>query len=486
MDIKFSPNLFLEVAELNRFKRSMVDDGYKKAIKCLARSFGVVRDKDGSYFKTILKSGRVITLNPGLAFDANVDCIVLENPIDFSVPTLNDGEFFWLIVSHATTHNELGTVSINSNGSLSGVGTEFLSVLRGQANFPTKVKFSSTRNVGDYEVVEATSDTTAVLAGDFVAESNLKYQVIGAFTPGFQPADDDRYLYNYDSCNVRTVVSEDEPQLSDNEFIVSRAYLRSDGGVEIDDYRIKNLFSTQTYAQSDVVSQQQAVNKMSSLVSTKVKAVDKFGITMELLFNHGYVITDYDFFTTTSSNVVSISAGYSNFLGNNSNTIPNNFFDGWYLLNRTKMKYSQVSYNEGKRLYFDEYDSEVITISADGNEDDMILVPPFLEIEYMVKLSNNCFNPSQPYYFRSSLQQAFSRENIRIDLKSIDPDNYDYDVEVELACRVIKNDGKFYPFYPLAIAQFDNVNKESETLGDSKFNIDMENYEPEVIIRNYS
>ena len=42
MDIKFSPNLFLEVAELNRFKRSMVDDGYKKAIKCLARSFGVV------------------------------------------------------------------------------------------------------------------------------------------------------------------------------------------------------------------------------------------------------------------------------------------------------------------------------------------------------------------------------------------------------------------------------------------------------------
>ena len=90
MDIKVSPNLFLEVAELNRFKRSMVDDGYKKAIKCLARSFGVVRDKDGSYFKTILKSGRVITLNSGLAFDANVDCIVLDNPIDFSVPTLND------------------------------------------------------------------------------------------------------------------------------------------------------------------------------------------------------------------------------------------------------------------------------------------------------------------------------------------------------------------------------------------------------------
>ena len=237
---------------------------------------GVVRDKDGSYFKTILKSGRVITLNPGLAFDANVDCIVLENPIDFSVPTLNDGEFFWLIVSHATTHNEVGTVSINTDGSLSGVDTEFLAVLRGQANFPTKVKFSSTRNVGDYEVVEVTSDNTAVLAGDFVAESNLKYQVIGAFTPGFQPADDDRYLYSYDSCNVRTVVSEDEPQLDDNEFIVSRAYLRSDGGVEIDDYRIKNLFSTQTYAQSDVVSQQ-AVNKMSSLVSTKVKAVDKFG-----------------------------------------------------------------------------------------------------------------------------------------------------------------------------------------------------------------
>lgn len=72
----------------------------------------------------------------------------------------------WIVLSHDTTNEEIGTVKISKQGVLSGEGTEFLSVLRGQPNYPTKVRFNSKINTGDYEVVEVNSDSEAVISGD--------------------------------------------------------------------------------------------------------------------------------------------------------------------------------------------------------------------------------------------------------------------------------------------------------------------------------
>ena len=51
---------------------------------------------------------------------------------------------------------------------------------------------------------------------------------------------------------------------------------------------------------------------------------------------------------------------------------------------------------------------------------------------------------------------------------------------------MIDNSGKLYPYSNLAIAQFENVNGQSETLSESSFNINLADIEPQAKQRNYS
>ena len=48
------------------------------------------------------------------------------------------------------------------------------------------------------------------------------------------------------------------------------------------------------------------------------------------------------------------------------------------------------------------------------------------------------------------------------------------------------NSGKQQPFSNLAIAQFENVNGQTETLSESSFVVDLTTIEPEAKQRNYS
>lgn len=48
--LKLSPNLFLEVAELENFRRLMVDEGYKAVFKSMVKNFGIARDYDQQRF----------------------------------------------------------------------------------------------------------------------------------------------------------------------------------------------------------------------------------------------------------------------------------------------------------------------------------------------------------------------------------------------------------------------------------------------------
>ena len=176
--LKFSSNLFLEVNELQRFNKFLEEDGWKRAMKAISKNFGIVENASNSYFKVTARSGSnsVIVINAGIAFDSNMDAIVMTDDLELSVG--NTGSNRWVILSRAVTNEEQGTVNINSDGSLSGIGTEFTKVLRGQPNFPVKVKFNSTSNNGEYEVVSVTSDTSALLSGSFVNQSNIKYSVV--------------------------------------------------------------------------------------------------------------------------------------------------------------------------------------------------------------------------------------------------------------------------------------------------------------------
>ena len=479
--LKFSSNLFLEVNELQRFNKFLEEDGWKRAMKAISKNFGIVENASNSYFKVTARSGSnsVIVINAGIAFDSNMDAIVMTDDLELSVG--NTGSNRWVILSRAVTNEEQGTVSINSDGSLSGIGTEFTKVLRGQPNFPVKVKFNSTSNNGEYEVVSVTSDTSALLSGSFVNQSNIKYSVVGTFTPGFQPTEDNKMIYEYDSYNIEVVDSEDRPAVSEDEFILAMISFDASGSMNVSDERIRYMFNN-PYTQSD--ESDNSTDPLVSLLSTGVvggiHAVGSAAAEFELIMEHGYTVTRHELLTTSTSNTFNIISGQSNFLG--TGNIPDGMFRGWLLVNRAHMKYALIDDNSNKSLYISNLDTSIILDS--GN--DFIIVPNCNEIEYEVTVSNNVDRPNIPFYFRSSIWNLYTRAKVHAFYPSNDVENFDNQVTITIKYRLMDNSGNQQPFSNLAIAQFENVNGQTETLSESSFVVDLTTIEPEAKQRNYS
>lgn len=479
--LKFSSNLFLEVNELQRFNKFLEEDGWKRAMKAISKNFGIVENASNSYFKVTARSGSnsVIVINAGIAFDSNMDAIVMTDDLELSVG--NTGSNRWVILSRAVTNEEQGTVSINSDGSLSGIGTEFTKVLRGQPNFPVKVKFNSTSNNGEYEVVSVTSDTSALLSGSFVNQSNIKYSVVGTFTPGFQPTENNKMIYEYDSYNIEVVDSEDRPAVSEDEFILAMISFDASGSMNVSDERIRYMFNN-PYTQSD--ESDNSTDPLVSLLSTGVvggiHAVGSAAAEFELIMEHGYTVTRHELLTTSTSNTFNIISGQSNFLG--TGNIPDGMFRGWLLVNRANMKYALIDDNSNKSLYISNLDTSIILDS--GN--DFIIVPNCNEIEYEVTVSNNVDRPNIPFYFRSSIWNLYTRAKVHAFYPSNDVENFDNQVTITIKYRLMDNSGNQQPFSNLAIAQFENVNGQTETLSESSFVVDLTTIEPEAKQRNYS
>ena len=479
--LKFSSNLFLEVNELQRFNKFLEEDGWKRAMKAISKNFGIVENASNSYFKVTARSGSnsVIVINAGIAFDSNMDAIVMTDDLELSVG--NTGSNRWVILSRAVTNEEQGTVSINSDGSLSGIGTEFTKVLRGQPNFPVKVKFNSTSNNGEYEVVSVTSDTSALLSGSFVNQSNIKYSVVGTFTPGFQPTEDNKMIYEYDSYNIEVVDSEDRPAVSGDEFILAMISFDASGSMNVSDERIRYMFNN-PYTQSD--ESDNSTDPLVSLLSTGVvggiHAVGSAAAEFELIMEHGYTVTRHELLTTSTSNTFNIISGQSNFLG--TGNIPDGMFRGWLLVNRANMKYALIDDNSNKSLYISNLDTSIILDS--GN--DFIIVPNCNEIEYEVTVSNNVDRPNIPFYFRSSIWNLYTRAKVHAFYPSNDVENFDNQVTITIKYRLMDNSGNQQPFSNLAIAQFENVSGQTETLSESSFVVDLTTIEPEAKQRNYS
>lgn len=479
--LKFSSNLFLEVNELQRFNKFLEEDGWKRAMKAISKNFGIVENASNSYFKVTARSGSnsVIVINAGIAFDSNMDAIVMTDDLELSVG--NTGSNRWVILSRAVTNEEQGTVSINSDGSLSGIGTEFTKVLRGQPNFPVKVKFNSTSNNGEYEVVSVTSDTSALLSGSFVNQSNIKYSVVGTFTPGFQPTEDNKMIYEYDSYHIEVVDSEDRPAVSGDEFILAMISFDASGSMNVSDERIRYMFNN-PYTQSD--ESDNSTDPLVSLLSTGVvggiHAVGSAAAEFELIMEHGYTVTRHELLTTSTSNTFNIISGQSNFLG--TGNIPDGMFRGWLLVNRANMKYALIDDNSNKSLYISNFDTSIILDS--GN--DFIIVPNCNEIEYEVTVSNNVDRPNIPFYFRSSIWNLYTRAKVHAFYPSNDVENFDNQVTITIKYRLMDNSGNQQPFSNLAIAQFENVNGQTETLSESSFVVDLTTIEPEAKQRNYS
>jgi len=479
--LKTSENLFLEVAELQRLVKFLEDDGYKRIIQSFIKSYGIVQNTSNNNFKVIAKSGtsNVVTINSGLAFDSNLDAISMEDSLEM---TINDtGIKRWLILSRSINNFEEGTISINVDGSLTGNGTKFSEILRGQPNFPVKIKFESSINTGEYEVVSVLSDTSAIISGSFTAESSLKYSVIGTFTPGFQPLEENKQIYEYDSYSISIVDSEDEPSITEDQFILASIEFDAGNIMSVSDERINYMFNN-TYVKT-TSSSDSSKNPLTSLLTVNViggiNSLDTISADFELIVEHGYTITRHELVVTSNTNIFNIIAGNCNFLG--TGNIPDGMFNGWLLLNRKNMKYATIDNNVNKAIYISNLDTSII----EESDNDFIVIPNFNEVEYEISVSSNVDNPSIPFYFKKSIWNKDSRLRIYAYMPSVSTDFSDT-ITVSIKYRMINNSGVQYPFSNLSIAQFVNIKGQTETLADSTFVINLADIEPQEKQKNYS
>jgi len=248
-------DLFLGLQELNRQNKFHKEDGYIRIFRSLINSFGIVGvDKDSSFdnFKVEggTNAGTIKIAVDSYAVDDDIN-IITQKAID-NVAVTDDSNWYWVKISYQESNIEEGTIDLAADGNITGTLTKFSEVLRGQSNYPVKVNFpNSASNTSDYQVTSVLSDTSAILSGStgFTPENGIDYRVVGSYTPGINPAGNDRLPYFYDDCNLElvleTVLDTPPARTVGTEFYVARVRNIA-SAMTIQDKRVEILSTSST------------------------------------------------------------------------------------------------------------------------------------------------------------------------------------------------------------------------------------------------
>jgi len=459
--VVISPNLFLETNELKRNNFFIEEDGWKKFACSIVNQYGVANCPDETSFEIVQDSTNINAVNvlPGLAYDEEMQAIMNKQSQQFIMT--NNGLKKWFVIKYVSTNIEAGTVSVNANGQITGIGTEFTKVLRGQPNFPTKVIFNSVVNDFEYEVVKVISDTQAIVAGNIINEANLQYSVVGTFTPGFLPPVQSRLIYLYDSCAITVIEQNNEPFLSPGQFLIGSVEFSSTSQLIIEDLRIYNMFNGNGGIYGGDQSDE---NPICSLIKTN--PFPKFD-NIELVFEHGYQINIFTTSGMDNSPTLTITGGTNNVLGNVPTTIPSGIFNGWVLLNRANMLSAKIIRNDNNKLLLNTNFNKQLLLNT-GN--DLVIIPNFMEIEFQAYVwnsatgqgKNDLKEPEKTYFFKFSLQNIINRFYVFVQPS--------YTNTVELKYRLISNSRQgIWRQFP--IANFENQNKQQQVLSGSQFTL---------------
>jgi len=206
--VNIVPNEYIGSVELNRFQEFISEGAPKVILKLLMKKFGfdpnVVYNRIGSMYVGFAGVGKMY-LNEGIAIDSDLNVITNRERFVFDVPTTSaPNSNNYVLVSYDTTHEEMGSVTVSNDGSMVGVGTDFLKTLRGYPGVPNSVRFpNSTLNLGEYPVSEVLSNDSALLNSvGIYQESNLKYEVIGSFPADGYVSPQDKKVFIHDSFKI--------------------------------------------------------------------------------------------------------------------------------------------------------------------------------------------------------------------------------------------------------------------------------------------
>ena len=326
-----------------------------------------------------------------------------------------------------------------------------------------------------------------------MAEKDLKYQVIGTFTPGFQPDDENKTIYEYDSCKIEIIESEDRPTLSDGQYVIAKIFYNN-GILVVEDERIRNLFNYEQKIDENVNTLQS--DSFVALRQTTMRSEN----LLDVQFEWGFTVNRFEIINTSEQSSQFISL----------NRIPNGIFAGWLLVNRKNMVSVVIDNNSSNKLYISKYNPLIVTNEGD---DEFVIVPNCKDIEVEVSLDNlnidvidtkklkydiskniliGTLDKSEissnlidvidttkygntKFFFKFSIENVASRFVLPIEYGQ---------TFVNLKYRIISSFNETTKFQDFSNSKFINIKGDTETLGESSFIIIVN--KPEEVQRNYS
>lgn len=415
-NIKFSPSLFLETIELQRFKESLdiesinsstglaSNGGWRKNLLEETVSFGLVKNNRDISFKNGLVNAdsdlivgsqtfKTIKIQNLYAIDSFGQSIYQDPVQSKTIPS--DSNWYWVRISHNYSSIEKGTFSLAIDGTLSGTGGEFTKILRGGlSNFASKIRFSnSTLNTLDYEVLQVIDDNNCILIGtSFQAETGLTLSNVGTFTPGVQPSSNDVLPFQYDSCFlelVQEVIINTPPSTGftqDVTFYLAR--VNSDGtNLQVQDKR-KDFWETK--GSNLAISIDRIQNALIGVEAVKFSNPLDPGDKNNILVSWGLRCSSWNI--NTNTNTLTISGSVTGGIYRDINSITNNAFNEWRVYTSNGL-YSRIisSVKTGSAfnlvldtLDIDNYYTGGIGINGNIITQELLIVPDTEEVEILL------------------------------------------------------------------------------------------------------
>lgn len=450
--LKFSPDLFLESQELNRLKYFLDTFGFRYFFRKSALSYGLI---DQNHFELnaltnqylfdsflSLPNGLVsqsltvnsIDVNPLLAISSAGEFIFQEKKQTISIP--NNNTWYWVKIAFAYTTIERGSWSIDINGNITepNLGGDLTTILRGQPNFPSRIKFkNSLNNILEYDVVSVIDSNNAILAGtSFIAESNLQLVVVGTFSPGSVPTSSEKEIFQYDYCNITLTqeITLNTPtfKIQDSEFFLAR--VKNNGGViSVQDKR------TEFYRfRGDFENKFRIFIENPLFGIEKIKYNRKFSDLQKNIVYLSWSFRSNSYLINSNANIITLNAGQ----GGKYKTVADvndDDFTGWrlYVSDGSYLEIKDCVVNGSQvDLYFDIFNID--KFSNDGGitftNEDINITPPCEEIEI---IASSVFDES----ISSGNENEITNEKFVFPINEITPfihlfvinDNCQYDIK---------------------------------------------------------
>lgn len=269
--ININRNIFLEKEELSNLQSFLAGGLLRQMLVQASYSFGIVWNNTLTINKkwhnkvestdipedfanpsfvpfklTVGNDQGLIKVGPGMIFTdlGEIINISKEENVNVSIPSNDTVGAYFLTIKRITRNYEIGTVSVNAQGTVSGT-VNFNGKVRGQStSTPTYIRFEKSDgsvplNNGVYQVVNLIDDYDLNLTSSttFVSETDLRVIIVGTVPLGGNLTQDQKKgLYTYDGYEFDLVYDEsgDVPEVSGDTFVLG-SIKRASGKLQVDD-----------------------------------------------------------------------------------------------------------------------------------------------------------------------------------------------------------------------------------------------------------